>query len=272
MASLSLLSSVTEDRTPRSSDSALTFAEDGISLGMVPHGVLRPCGFTFRNVSTRAVCVTRVTTTAGCRVINWPSTPVSPGAEGAFEVVIAVASGRTNQREWLTVITDEAGGGVYRLHVDVRPAAPIHFDPRVLEMTSGRDRRLTRRTVELNALPGVHSVQVRPGNERLLDAHIVSRSATRIVVDVTGRAPAGTARWNSHLEVSYRWGTDPRQLIHLPISVVAPVPQERRGRVSGGFDRTTRSRSSLPSSGVAQGRSSPSPAGSQGAADKRGQP
>src|SRR5690554_5815501 len=68
------------------------FAQETHDFGKIPQGTPVSYEFKFTNVGSEPLIISKVESTCGCTVPEFPKTPVNPGAEGTIKVTFDAAA------------------------------------------------------------------------------------------------------------------------------------------------------------------------------------
>lgn len=150
--------------------------------------------FRFRNAGDRPVVIRSVTTSCGCTVTKTDKTEYAPGETGFLPVTHKPKPGSGLRNYRINVQTDEGGGRLHTLVLQVASNPRLVVLPRVVTWAQGEARTPKRIDVRLKKDDPLKFTGVRPDKE-VLDIQIVEGAEPgQKTLVITPQAGAGPGR------------------------------------------------------------------------------
>ncbi|MGE5383399.1 MAG: DUF1573 domain-containing protein [Omnitrophica WOR_2 bacterium] len=102
---------------------AIEFEKDFYDFGRIIQGEKVSYSFNFKNTGKEDLIISRVTTSCGCTVGDFPRVPIKPGESGKVEVKFDSENRRGFQNKTITVLSN-AQPSVTLLHIKAQVVLP----------------------------------------------------------------------------------------------------------------------------------------------------
>ncbi len=149
--------------------------------------------FHFRNTSDKPVVIRSVTTSCGCTVTKPNKTEYAPGESGILPVTHKPKPGPGVRNYRINVQTDEGGGRLHTLTLQVANRPRIAISPRVITWEQGEDRKAKNINVQVKKDDPIRITGARPDKD-FFDVQVISGSQPdQKTLVVTPKPDAGVA-------------------------------------------------------------------------------
>ncbi len=101
----------------------ITFKEKNYDFGVLIDGEKVSHIFHFKNTGNTELVITKVSTTCGCTVADYPTKPIPPGGEGKIEVVFNSAGKHGMQHKMIRILANTQPN-LTELSIDAQVLSP----------------------------------------------------------------------------------------------------------------------------------------------------